>query len=58
MKTKRTLIMLALAVMLTGCDRDKGLVYVNDPLAGMTTYDLSLLKLRYEQMGKQCVSIE
>ncbi|MBQ8107496.1 MAG: C39 family peptidase [Ruminococcus sp.] len=45
-------------VMLTGYDRDKGLVYVNDPLAGMTTYDLSLLKLRYEQMGRQCVSIE
>ena len=42
MKTKRALIMLALAVMLTG----------------MTTYDLSLLKLRYEQMGSQCVSIE
>ena len=58
MKTKRTLIMLALAVMLTGYDRDKGLVYVNDPLAGSTTYDLSLLKLRYEQMGRQCVSIE
>lgn len=45
-------------VVLTGYDRGKNLVYVSDPLVGNTSYDYDKLALRYEQMGRQAVSIE
>ena len=39
-------------LVLTGYDKEKDLVYVNDSMSGQVTYPLSKLKLRYGQMGK------
>ena len=44
--------------VLTGYDCGAGVVYVSDPLYGNTTYDMSLLRTRYGEMGCQCVVIE
>lgn len=44
-------------VVLTGYDRARGIVYVSDPIAGNTYYDMELLNVRYEQFGRQCVGL-
>lgn len=44
-------------LVLTGYDLDKNIVYVADPLKGNTSYSLSTVKQRYEQMGKSAVII-
>lgn len=38
--------------LLTGYDRDKNVVYVNDPLRGQVSYNMSIFRLRYNQMGR------
>ncbi len=43
--------------VLTGYDYDEGLIYVSDPIYGITSYNMELLKLRYDQFGRQCVCI-
>ncbi len=45
-------------VVLTGYDRGKKQIFVSDPLVGNTSYNYDTLNLRYEQMGRQAVSIE
>ena len=44
-------------VVLTGYDYDSSIVYVSDPMEGNTYYNMELLKLRYDQFGRQCVCI-
>ncbi len=39
-------------LLITGYDKNEGIVYVNDPLEGKITYPISQFKLRYDQMGK------
>ncbi|MBP1564766.1 MAG: C39 family peptidase [Oscillospiraceae bacterium] len=39
-------------LLITGYDKTKGIVYVNDPLKGKVTYPVSTISLRYNQMGK------
>ncbi len=39
-------------LVLTGYDKEKDLVYVNDSMSGKVTYSLSKLRMRYNQMGK------
>lgn len=39
-------------LLLTGYDKNKGIVYVNDPLRGKVSYVSSVFNLRYIQMGK------
>ncbi|MCR5120794.1 MAG: C39 family peptidase [Ruminococcus sp.] len=43
--------------VLTGYDRDRRIIYVSDPIAGNTYYDMDLLNTRYEQFGRQCVGL-
>lgn len=38
-------------LLLTGFDKEKNEVYVNDPMKGKKTYSLSTYKLRYQQMN-------
>ena len=45
-------------VVLTGYDRGKKQIFVSDPLVGNTSHNYDTLNLRYEQMGRQAVSIE
>ena len=45
-------------LVLTGYDKNQGIVYINDPLVGKTTYKAETVKLRFEQMGKFCAVIE
>lgn len=44
-------------VVLTGYDRNNGLISVSDPLIGNTTYDYSRIRQRYIDLGQQAVSI-
>ena len=44
-------------LVLTGYDKDKDLAYIADPLRGNTTYKLSVVKRRYEQLHSQAVVI-
>ncbi|MBR6107529.1 MAG: C39 family peptidase [Oscillospiraceae bacterium] len=44
-------------VVLTGYDKDKGLIYVSDPLIGNTSYDYSRIRQRYLDMGQQAVTV-
>lgn len=44
-------------LLMTGYDLEKGIAYINDPLAGAVTYDLDLFKERFLQMGSQAVVI-
>lgn len=44
-------------LLLTGYDLDEGLVYVNDPLRGKTTYEMDLFEQRYEEMQRNAVVI-
>jgi uncharacterized protein YvpB len=39
-------------LLLTGYDKDTGMVYVNDPLRGSVSYSMSVYRLRYNEMGK------
>ena len=45
-------------VVLTGYDYNAGVVYVSDPLAGNTTYDMKLLHQRYDEMGMNAVLVK
>lgn len=45
-------------VVLTGYDKEKGLVYVSDPMIGNTAYSYNKLVQRFNEMGKQAVTIE
>lgn len=45
-------------VVLTGYDKDKGIIYVSDPLVGNTSYDYSRIKQRYLDLGQQAVYID
>ncbi len=45
-------------VVLTGYNREKGIIFVSDPLVGNTVYDYALFKQRYEDLGRQAVMIE
>ena len=44
-------------VVLTGYDREKGIVYTSDPLYGNKGYDYDTLVARFNEMGKQAVLI-
>lgn len=44
-------------LLLTGYDRDEGLVYVNDPLRGSVSYDMKIFERRFEQMNNNAVII-
>ncbi|MCM1523618.1 MAG: C39 family peptidase [Ruminococcus sp.] len=44
-------------LLLTGYDMTEGLVYVNDPLRGKTSYGMELFEKRYEQMERNAVII-
>ncbi|MDE6035924.1 MAG: C39 family peptidase [Ruminococcus sp.] len=44
-------------VVLTGYDLDNGLIYVSDPLYNNIAYDYDKIKLRYNEMGRQAVSV-
>jgi uncharacterized protein YvpB len=44
-------------LVLTGYDKNEGIVYVNDPLKGEYEYDLELFEQRYEEMNSQAVII-
>ena len=44
-------------LLLTGYDLDEGIIYVNDPLRGKTTYDMDLFEQRYEEMQRNAVVI-
>lgn len=45
-------------MVLTGYDKSKGIVYVEDPLVGNTSYDSKLFSQRYEEMLCQAVTIK
>lgn len=45
-------------VVLTGYDKDNGLIYVSDPLVGNTSYDYSKIRQRYIDLGQQAVYID
>ncbi len=45
-------------VVMTGYDSENQQVYVSDPLYSDTSYDLSLLRQRYDEMGRQAVVIQ
>ncbi len=45
-------------LVLTGYDKNQGIVYINDPLVGKTTYNAETVRTRFEQMGKFCGIIE
>lgn len=45
-------------VVLTGFDKNEGVVYVMDPLRGNVKYNLELFNKRYEELGKQSVIIK
>ncbi len=45
-------------LVLTGYDKNQGIVYINDPLVGKTTYNAETVRTRFEQMGKFCAVIE
>ena len=45
-------------VVLTGCSRQKSLVYVSDPIYGNTEYEFDRFVQRYREMGQQAVYIE
>lgn len=44
-------------VVVSGYDRDEGVVYVSDPLAGTTSYDMTAFALRYYELGAQAIVI-
>lgn len=44
-------------LVLTGYDKNKGIVYMNDPMKGKVTYSASLFQKRYEEMGKHAAII-
>lgn len=44
-------------VLLVGYDKSKNLVYINDPLKGITLYDKTLFEKRFSQMGSHAVII-
>ncbi len=44
-------------LLMTGYDKNKGIVYMNDPLKGVVTYDMNLFKKRFVQMGSHAVII-
>ena len=44
-------------LLLTGYDLDEGIIYVNDPLNGKTTYDMDLFEQRYEEMQRNAIVI-
>ncbi|MGN0587653.1 MAG: C39 family peptidase [Oscillospiraceae bacterium] len=44
-------------VLLVGYDKSKNLVYINDPLKGITSYDKTLFEKRFSQMGSHAVII-
>lgn len=45
-------------VVLTGFDREHGLIFAADPQRYITAYDIELFELRYNDMGRQAVYIE
>lgn len=45
-------------LVLTGYDKNQGIVYINDPLVGKTTYNAEQVRTRFEQMGRYCGIIE
>lgn len=44
-------------VLLTGYDLSKKIIYANDPLKGITAYDMELFEKRFEQMNRNAVII-
>lgn len=44
-------------VLLTGYDLDANVVYVNDPLEGVVSYDLDMFQDRFERMYSQAVLV-
>ena len=45
-------------VVLTGYDKDAGLIYVSDPLYGNISYDYNKAKQRYIELGQQALYIQ
>lgn len=39
-------------LLITGYDKNKGIVFVNDPLRGAVNYSISVFNLRYKEMGE------
>lgn len=39
-------------LLITGYDKNQGIVYVNDPMKGKVTYSISQFKQRYDQMNR------
>lgn len=44
-------------LLLTGYDKDKKEVYINDPLKGSIAYDMQLFETRFDQLGQEAVII-
>lgn len=44
-------------LLLTGYDKDKKVVYTNDPLKGIVAYDMKLFEARFDQLGQEAVII-
>ncbi len=44
-------------LLLTGYDRGRNTVTVNDPLKGRVSYDMKLFQTRYDQLAKQAIVI-
>lgn len=44
-------------VLLTGYDFSQKIIYANDPLKGITVYDMELFEKRFEQMNRNAVII-
>ncbi|MDO5560778.1 MAG: C39 family peptidase [Oscillospiraceae bacterium] len=44
-------------LLLTGYDKNSGVVYVNDPMKGKMTYNLGTFKLRYQQMNSSAACL-
>ncbi|MCD7730342.1 MAG: C39 family peptidase [Oscillospiraceae bacterium] len=44
-------------MLLVGYNTEKGVVYVNDPLKGLTSYDMEIFETRFESLSNQAVII-
>lgn len=44
-------------VVVSGYDKDECVVYVSDPLAGTTSYDMTAFAMRYYELGSQAIVI-
>lgn len=57
-KEKVTWVAREHCLLITGYDLKKNLVYVNDPLKGSVAYDMTVFEERYDQLGRQAITIK